>query len=439
MGELALYKHYTPEPAGMLKLVWCMHCYSSAMGLVVITIFLLAAVAQGKLYFKYSTIPSICNAVISGCGSGFMQLDVLRKRAEKVSGGSGASSWLNNELRLIPDWSFTCSGTITSFLLGVDVRTIKNNRNEYPEIQLWRRTSNNANEYTKMNSEEIRLDSGNFTASGVMQYQLSNSGWQYQSGDILGIYHPTHAHCVVRVFYKAGDPTAPDTRRLKSRPDTTNTVDFDSTNALTTITGELPLITPVSRKQRKLLCVNNNFLIFLETQCLDNFLSQQVLQQKILEVNIPNVLRRDKEQRVFPSIHFTCSGLLTKWIVGGKVGGSIGAEIQIWRKNAGSDNDYTKVGFSVLDTTDPDNDNVYEYIPNPPLEFQEGDILGVYQQSGGNRMSVYYQETTGPANYRLPGNINTQPPVSDSLLGATLVPDEYDYPLVTVEIISKYA
>ena len=174
---------------------------------------------------------------------------------------------------------------------------------------------------------------------------------------------------------------------------------------------------------------------------MDNFLSPQVLQQKTLEVNIPNVLRRDQEQRIFPDIKFTCSGHLTKWIVGGKVGKSVGAEVQIWRRNtAGSGNDYTKVGYSVLDAIDADDDNVYEYIPNPPLEFQEGDILGVYQQSGGNRMSIYYQETTGPANYRLPGNINTQPPVSDSLTGAILVSDEYDYPLVTVEIIiSKYA
>ena len=181
-----------------------------------------------------------------------MQLDVLRKRAEKVSGGSEASSRLNNELRLMPDWSFSCSGTITSFLLGVDVRTIKNNRNEYPVIQLWRRTNSIAREYTKMNCEEIRLYAGNYTASGLMQYQLSNSGWQYQSGDILGIYQPTHAHCVVRIFYKTGENTAPDTRRLKARPDTTNTVDLDNTKALTTRTGELILITPVSGIQMTL-------------------------------------------------------------------------------------------------------------------------------------------------------------------------------------------
>ena len=74
---------------------------------------------------------------------------------------------------------------------------------------------------------------------------------------------------------------------------------------------------------------------------------------------------------------------------------------------------------------------MYEHIPDPPL--QEGDILGVYQRGGG-RMRVYYQETTGPENYRVPGSLNINPPAPDALTGATLVVSQYDYPLVTVEI-----
>ena len=96
-------------------------------------------------------------------------------------------------------------------------------------------------------------------------------------------------------------------------------------------------------------------------------------------------------------------------------------------------NSYTKVGSSVLQATDSDNDHVYEYTPNPPLEFQEGDILGVYQQSGEDQMRVYYQETTGPKNYRRHNNLTVDPAAPDTLTGATLV-NQYDYPLVTVEI-----
>ena len=120
------------------------------------------------------------------------------------------------------------------------------------------------------------------------------------------------------------------------------------------------------------------------------------------------------------------------WIVGGTVGINIGGEVQIWRRNNGSENDYTKVGFSILEATDPDNDHVYEYIPDPPLEFQEGDILGVYQQRGN--MIVFYQDTTGPANYRRRGIVDVVPPAPATLNEPTLVVSEYDYPLVTVEI-----
>ena len=158
------------------------------------------------------------------------------------------------------------------------------------------------------------------------------------------------------------------------------------------------------------------------------------MRNKTYKVNIYEAKSRNRQQRVFPDINFTCSGNLTKWIVGGEVGNLVGAELQIWRKNDGSVRDYTRVDYSVLQASDPENDNVYEYTPNPPLEFQEGDILGVYQRGGDNRMRVYYQETTGPPNYRRVGNLNTDPPVSSTLTGATLVTDKYDYPLVTVEI-----
>ena len=68
-----------------------------------------------------------------------MQLDLLKKRAEKITNGNTVSgNKLDNELRVVPGLSFTCSGTITSLLLGVDMRTVDGNRVEYPEMQIWR-------------------------------------------------------------------------------------------------------------------------------------------------------------------------------------------------------------------------------------------------------------------------------------------------------------
>ena len=138
--------------------------------------------------------------------------------------------------------------------------------------------------------------------------------------------------------------------------------------------------------------------------------------------------------RIFPDISFSCSGNLTKWIVAGQTGGNLGAELQIWRSNVGQNN-YILVGSSVLPVSISGFASVYNYTPNPPLEFQEGDILGVYQRSSGMmRVRVYYQETTGPANYQYStGNVG--PPLGmEVLTGPSLVTNQYDYPLVTVEI-----
>ena len=145
--------------------------------------------------------------------------------------------------------------------------------------------------------------------------------------------------------------------------------------------------------------------------------------------------RRSNELRIFPDINFTCSGNLTNWIVASKKDGSKGAELQIWRRSNVGQNNFTLVDSSVLPTSSNSFVGVYNYTPSTPLEFQEGDILGVYQRSGSGRVRVYYQETTGPANYRHPSDLSMTPPLGiEVLTGPSLVTDEYDYPLVTVEI-----
>ena len=134
--------------------------------------------------------------------------------------------------------------------------------------------------------------------------------------------------------------------------------------------------------------------------------------------------RRDRQQRLFQNITFTCNGSITKWIVGAR--GSISQpELQIWRNTGG--NSYTKAGFSLLPFSTLVS-NVAEYTLSTPLEFQEGDILGVYQpRQQDSTLVVYYQERDGPANYR-EGN-SPQSTVTLNNPG-----NQYDYPLVSVEI-----
>ena len=170
--------------------------------------------------------------------------------------------------------------------------------------------------------------------------------------------------------------------------------------------------------------------MLLDQSCTSGFPSPEELRQKALQVNINSVIIRNEQQRVFPNINFTASGSITKWIVGAGTGGgsSPPSELQIWRR---SGSDYTKVGSTQLTAQSPTvNLNVYEYIPSPPLGFQEGDILGVYQRNDSS-VVPYYQENTGPENLRQSGLVSTAP---DSLTAPPLAVDQYEYPLVTVEI-----
>ena len=87
------------------------------------------------------------------------------------------------------------------------------------------------------------------------------------------------------------------------------------------------------------------------------------------------------------------------------------------------------MGSTQLTAQSPTSDpNVCEYIPSPPLGFQEGDILGVYQRDDSS-IVPYYQENTGPVNLRQSGFVSTAP----NSLTAPVVAAEYDYPLLTVE------
>ena len=160
--------------------------------------------------------------------------------------------------------------------------------------------------------------------------------------------------------------------------------------------------------------------------CTGNFLSRSDLRQGALDININDVRIRDNQQRLFPDITFTCNGSITKWIVGGTSDNteSLEPELQIWRNTGGTS--YTKANFSLLPFSTLVS-NVAEYTLSTPLEFQEGDILGVYQPRRlDSALVVYFQLRDGPANFEEGSNS-----LSTVILGN---PDSYDYPLVTVEI-----
>ena len=131
-----------------------------------------------------------------------MDVDVIVKRAERIPNNNVESSdFLDRELRVVPDWNFTCNSIITSLLLGVDIIT---GETKYPEVHTWRR---NGNQFTRIDSKMIILSPGNFSASGVFRYQLTTP-IPVVAGDMIGVYQSDAGSSVVRIYYKTNDPDA---------------------------------------------------------------------------------------------------------------------------------------------------------------------------------------------------------------------------------------
>ena len=176
---------------------------------------------------------------------------MLMTLAQKVPNGEASDNMLSNELRLIPDWNFTCNGTITSILLGADIRS--SGVSLYPEVQIWRRTdpSSTIREYMKVWSEEIRLNAGSFSPSGVLEYRLSDP-FAYQAGDIFGVFQSSQSNSVVRIYYNDNDNTAPVAYiQTGSSSKDTSVFNLDG-NEVSMVQQEFILISPAAGSQKNI-------------------------------------------------------------------------------------------------------------------------------------------------------------------------------------------
>ena len=168
--------------------------------------------------------------------------------------------------------------------------------------------------------------------------------------------------------------------------------------------------------------------------CLHGFLGIRALRAKgnILAGNPSGVVERDRQQRIFPSINFSCNGTLKKWtFVAEEKGGNANSHFQIWRRSSSAN--FIRVSSSSLQPQRTSDLNVYEYLPDPPLDFQVGDSLGVYQPAADrSTFGTYYQLGNGPTNYRIENQASEA--VSFNVNNRAVRSDQNDLPLVAVEI-----
>ena len=170
---------------------------------------------------------------------------------------------------------------------------------------------------------------------------------------------------------------------------------------------------------------------------MQGFLSEEAVRIAVDVYPTNNLRTRERQQRIIPGIKFTCTGTLTKWIIGAQrtlTQATNHLQLQIWRRRQGSSNTYDRTTFSDITALNDTNDlNVYEYTPNPPLEFQPNDILGLYAPLRDETpIRVWYEVGTGPSNYVL---FNQSSPVASGF--TTGEGFDNNLPLVAVEVNGK--
>ena len=185
-----------------------------------------------------------------------------------------------------------------------------------------------------------------------------------------------------------------------------------------------------------LLCNYYDILLLpASPQCVQGFLNEEAVRiaaDVYATSDTYNVRSRERQQRIIPGINFTCTGTLTKWIIGAQrtlTQATNHLQVQIWRRQ-GSSNRYDRTTFSDITALNATDDlNVYEYIPNPPLQFQTNDFLGLYQPRIRNSQVVVYYQRGGPRNF---ARSNRNSPVTSRFTTGGGV--DNSLPLVTVEV-----
>ena len=171
----------------------------------------------------------------------------------------------------------------------------------------------------------------------------------------------------------------------------------------------------------------------LDGSCVSSSINATVIKENALLIHEVRQVG-ERRQYIYPEMKFSCNGSVTKWIYGAidqnRSTGDL-PELQIWRQTG--PNSYNKQGSSLVTANISIAPNVYEYYPVTPLEFQEGDILGLHVRDNNNsQLCLYEQKESGPLNLLIDNEVNSLP--SSTINGILTTDEANNFPLVTVII-----
>ena len=156
-----------------------------------------------------------------------------------------------------------------------------------------------------------------------------------------------------------------------------------------------------------------------------------------------NIRRHDQQQRVIPAINFACNGSITGWsiLASWRRDGSRDSYpyLLIWRSTSTGGDRYTLEARTELFVSDNGRDNrnyFFTRTANPPVQFQVGDVLGIFQPPEDRSLvRLFFERDTGPTNYYVGTGDNEVSPPPDSLtVTDSNVMTDTDLPAIVVQI-----
>ena len=109
----------------------------------------------------------------NSCTSGFLDQDLLERRASKIGSmfpGIASTILRPSQYLVIPGMNFSCSGVLTGYQLGVDVR---DETGDEVTVELYRPRVQDGQvvdyNYVDDSQEFIELDPGTYSQDGLLQ------------------------------------------------------------------------------------------------------------------------------------------------------------------------------------------------------------------------------------------------------------------------------
>ena len=102
---------------------------------------------------------------------------------------------------IFPNITFTCNGSITKLIIGVDISKLPRKATD-PEVQIWRKSHNESNSYIKI--ESVPLINATQMNLNIIEL-VPPTPMRFQEGDILGVYQPRLSKSMLSIRYQIRD------------------------------------------------------------------------------------------------------------------------------------------------------------------------------------------------------------------------------------------